>query len=329
MADQTAIADEKQKEEKPLGVEVREKSFQQILKEQQESRSKPADETPIETAEEKAAKEKEDEKKKAKDEDEAKSKQEADAKAETDRQEAIARKAADEVIAKQNEEKQKELDKAKAEEEARQQEQKLKPSWQVDPNAAKDAQGNPIPKSYDEIAAEAARIATEQATAAVEAREREKAAEAEKVAAEKTRNEEAIKTQQKDASDKLQSELDADISDLYAANKLPKIKDPKNENDPGVKEYRNLFETAQKVNAKRMAAGEPPIRSIKLIFYEHYKPLKQPAGHDAPVMGAEPNNGKELPDDKYIPARDRNKSMGQLLKEEAARITKKIGVRSN
>lgn len=311
---------------KPLGIEVRDKSFQQLLREQEEEKNKSADEKPLEpTEEEKKA----EEEKKLKEAEDAKTKEAADKKAEEEKQTAIATKAAEDVIKKQEEEKQKELDRIKAEEDEKRKQEALKPAWQTDPNAPKDKDGNPIPRSYEEITKEAARIAREETLAEIEVREKARQEEADKTAAQKTQTEEQQKAQQQALSDQLQKELDADLTDLYAGNKLPKIKDPKNENDPGIKEQRNLFETAQKVNAERMTKGLPPIRSIKLIYYEHYKPLKKPAGFDAPVLGAEPNQSDELPEDQYIPSRDRNKSIAQLVKEEAAKFAKKINIRGN
>lgn len=323
MADQTVITDPpEEKKEKPPVLEIREKSFQQLIKEQAGERSKPQD--PIETEEEKAAKVKEDEEKKAKDAEAAKVEQEANAKLEQDRQADLAKKAAEEVVKKQEEAKQAELDRVKAEESEKARLEALKPKF-----TGVDEKGNVTPKDYDEIVAETKRIAKEEVLAEIEAREKTRTEEANKIAQDKATTEEQVKAQRQAFDDQLQKELDADLNDLYAGNKLPKIKDPNNENDPGIKEQRNLFEIAQKVNADRMAKGEPPIRSIKLIYYEHYKPLAKPAGHDAPVLGAESSISNEPSDDKYIPSRDRNKSMAQLVKEEALKLAKKAGIRGN
>lgn len=312
-----------EKKEKPLGVEVREKSFHQILKEQQEEKQKAAD--PVETEEEKAAKAKakEAEEKKTKDEDEAKAKQEADRKLEDDRQAAIAKNAAEEVVKKQEEEKQRELDRVKAEEAEKERQEALKPKF-----TGVDEKGNAVPKSYEELAEESARVAEEKALTRLRAEQDEKDVKAKQEQEQQAQQTEQQKQAQKAAEDQLQAELDADLNDLYANNKLPKVVDPKDENDPGNKEFRNLFETAQKVNADRMAKGLAPIRSIKLIYYEHYKPLEKPAGSAAPVFGAEPVLNNQPSEDKYIPARDRNKSISQLVREEAVRLSKKVGIRS-
>jgi hypothetical protein len=317
------IDDKKErKEDKPLGVEVREKSFQQILKEQQETRGKSVEEVAGETAEEKEEKRKQAEEKKAQDEQAAKAKEEADRKVEEERQAALAREAADAVLKKQAEAQKQEQEKVTAQEEEKQRQEALKPKF-----SALDKDGNPIPKSYEEIVDEGARIGEERALARVRAEQQEKDAQKAEEEAAKLKTEEQQRTAQKTAEDQLQTELDADLKDLYANNKLPKVKNPNDENDLGNKEFRNLFETAQKVNAARMAKGEQPIRSIKLIYYEHYKPLAKPAGHDAPVLGGESTISTEPPEDKYIVSRDRNKSITQLVKEEAARLTKRMNVR--
>lgn len=315
-----------EKKDKPLGVEVREKSFQQILKEQQEERAKAVEE-PQEEEKVDDKSEKTPEVDTKAQEEEARKKEEEARQAEAARQAEIAKKAADEVVRKQEEERQKELDKVKTEEEAKKRQEELKPKWLTDPNAPKDQNGNPVPRTYEEIVAETERITREKLLAELEEKERVKQAEGERIAAEKAKTEEEQKAFQKAQEDQLQKEIDADLNDLYASGKLPKIKDPKDENDPGNKEFRNLFETAQKVNAERLAKGEAPIRSIKLIYYEHYKPLAKLAGHDAPVMGKESTISNEPPEDKYIVSRDRNKSITQLVREEAQRLQRKMGVR--
>lgn len=320
MSDKAVITDPEEKKDKPLIEEIRSKSFQELVNENAEERNKPQKEAPVEkSADEKA---KEEETTKAKEAEDAKAKEDA-AKQEADRQAALATKAAEEVVKKQEEEKQRELDKAKAEEAEKARQEALKPKF-----TGVDEKGNVTPKDYDELALESARIGEEKAYARIKAEQEAAATQAKQEQDQKTQAEEQAKEKRQALENQLQKELDSDLTDLYSANKLPKIKDPNNENDPGVKEQRNLFEIAQKVNAERMAKGEPPIRSIKLIYYEHYKPLEKPAGHNAPVLGAESSVSNELPEDKYIPSRDRNKSIEQLVKEEAIKFSKKIGIRS-
>lgn len=320
------ISDKKEEpKEKPIGIEVREKSFQQILQEQQAARTTPTDEKPELSEEDKKKQEDENA---AKDAQEAKEKIEAEEAAKK-RDEEIATKAAEETVKRQEEAKKKEEEKATAEAEAKKKEEALKPKWQTDPNAPKDEKGNPIPRSYDEIAAEAARIGKEEALAVFRAEQQaEKLRQAEDAQA-KLKTEEDRQAAEKAKLDQLQKEMDADLNDLYATNKLPKVKDEKDPNDLGMKEFKNLFETAQRVNAERMASGKAPIRSLKLIYYEHYKPLIEPAGKNAPVFGNESPVSHEAPEDRYIPARDRRKSMTQLFKEEAARQLRKVGVRGS
>ncbi len=312
--------EEEAKKEKPFIEQVREKSFSDILKEQSQptidTEAKPTQPTDEDTK-------KEEDEKAAKEAQEAKEKIEAE-EADKKRQEDIAAKAAQDVIEKQKAEEQAKTDKLKAEEDEKKRQEDLKPKF-----TGKDAEGKIVPASYEELTAESVRIAEELAKQEIRA---ELQAEKEQAKAEQdkaTQTVEQQKAQQKAFEDQLQKELDTDLNDLYAAGKLPKVTDPKNENDIGNREFKNLFETAQKVNAERMAKGEAPIRSIKLIYYEHYKPLEKPAGHDAPVFGNESPLGHEAPDDRYIPSRDRNKSMAQLVKEEAQRLSRKLNIRGN
>jgi hypothetical protein len=313
--------------EKPLLEDIRSKSVYDILREQKEARMK-ADETPAPTDDE--TKKKEEDERLAKEAEDAKEKVEAD-EASKKRDEEIAARASEAVIAKQKEEEQAKLDKQKAEEEEQKRQEALKPKF-----TGKDKDGNVTPKDYEEIAAEAARIAKEQAKEEIKA---EQAAEKEKERIDKEAQEQTVaqrEEQKKKFEEDLQKELDTDLKTIYAAGDLPKVKDPNNENDEGNREFKNLFETAKRVNAERLAAGKPLIRSMQVIRYgrdetgkPYYSPLKDLPGGDAPVLGAESTLSHDLPDDKYIPARDRHKSMAQLLKETADRAAKKMGVRGN
>lgn len=323
MPDEKVLTTEEQaaldKKEKPFIEQVREKSFSEILQEQ--SQPQKAEEKPTEPTNE--DKKKEEDEKAAKEAQDAKEKIEAE-EADRKRQEDIATKAAQDVVDKQKAEETAKSDAIKADEAEKKRLEDLKPKF-----TGKDKDGNTVPLSYEELHAEDVRVAKELAKEEIRA---ELKAEKDKEKAEADKQAQTVEQQkatQKSFEDQLQKELDADLNDLYANGKLPKVTDPKNENDIGNKEFKNLFETAQKVNAERMAKGEAPIRSIKLIYYEHYKPLGKLAGHDAPVMGNESPLGHEAPDDKYIPSRDRNKSMTQLVKEEYQRLTKRNNVRGN
>jgi hypothetical protein len=323
MADQTVITEEK-KEEKSIGQEVREKTFSQLLKEQ--ATAKPTEDTPTETlasesvpdtiAEDKSATEIEAKKQ----EEEKQQAQEAAKK----RDEELAAKAAEEVVKKQQQEKQAELDKAKAEENEKARLEALKPKF-----AGVDEKGNPVPKDYAELAEESARIATEKAKEEIRAEIAAKEAKTAEETEAKQQQEAAQKKAVQDREAAFAKELQDEEADLYAKNLMPKIKDPNNPKDPGIIARDALYKKAVEVNSERIAKGEPAIRSIKLIYYEHYKPAQKPAGYDAPVMGNESTISNELPDDKYIPARDRNKSYGQILKEEAAKAAAKFKIRGN
>jgi len=305
--------------EKPLLEEIREKSFDQLVRDQYN----PEDQAPQHTEETDEEKKKKDDEKRVQAD---KEKIESESRMAEERKwtEDIAQKAAQQVLEKQRSEEQEKLDKVKAEEDEKKRLEDLKPRF-----TGKDRDGNTVPLSYEELHAEDVRVAEERAVARIHA---ELKAVEETKQAEITRQTQTLeqqKSQQKSIEDQLQKELDSDLRDLYSANKMPKISDPKNENDPGNKEFKNLFETAQRVNGERMAQGLSPIRSIKLIYYEHYKPLAPPPGHDSPVFGNESTISSEPPADKYVVSRDRGKSMAQLVKEEAARLGKRLNVRGS
>jgi membrane protein involved in colicin uptake len=312
------------KEEKPLIEEIRDKSFEQILREQRNPVEEKKEEVVEPTEEEKKAKEEQE----AKDaEEKIKAEEAAQAKRDAD----IAAKAAQDVIDAQKKEEQEKADKVKQEEEEAKRQEDLKPKF-----TGKDKDGNVVPASYEELHAEDARVAAE--LAADKIRQELKDKEDAKNSQDETAKAEKVKQEaaQKGFEEQLQKELDEDLKAIYAAGDMPKITDPKDENELGNKEYKNLFETAQRINAKRAAEGKTLIRSIQTIRYgkdetgkPYYTPLAKPAGHDAPVLGSESTLSNELPEDQYIPSRDRGKSMTQLVKEEAQRLTRKLNIRGN
>jgi hypothetical protein len=73
------------------------------------------------------------------------------------------------------------------------------------------------------------------------------------------------------------------LNELYEGDKLPKVQDPKNEDDYGLRVKNALFKTVVDVNQKRIAEGKPA-KTIKEIFYEDFQPPRQQVpGADAPV----------------------------------------------
>lgn len=80
-------------------------------------------------------------------------------------------------------------------------------------------------------------------------------------------------------------------------------------------ERKELFQTMLDVNTARQKENKPPVTSIKEIFYEHYKPVKnqQPAGADAPVSSAKQSGiSSDEKEVNYI--KDvRNKSLIDIL----------------
>lgn len=335
MPDQTVITEDpkvKEKEEgkeKSIGQEVREKTFTQLLKEQQEA--KPQEEVDPTKPLEEENKAKEVEAAKAKEESEKKEKEQQEAKVRE--QEAIAKRIADELSARQAAERKAEDDRKAAEEAEKKRQEDLKPKF-----TGKDKDGNVVPSTYEEASLEGARIGKEQALEAMRKEQAEKEAATKATQEEEQKKQETIEAGKKAFNDQLQKEIDEDTQSLYAQDRLTKWtgKDPNDMSDPGVREHKAFIKKAVEVNAARIAKGETPIRSLKLIYYEHYLPEREkilkeingkPAGHDAPVMGNESTQTAGLPEDKYVPARDRKKSFAQIAKEEAQRLASKARIR--
>ena|SRR3990167_396099 len=138
------------------------------------------------------------------------------------------------------------------------------------------------PKDYDEIAQWATELAVKKQEA-VKAEEAEKAKEQEKEAAK-------LQTERAEAFNKY---WDTQLNELFEAGKLPKIEDPKNEDDIGIRARKSLFSKMIEVNEQRTKEGKEPIYSLKEIYYEH--PINEEPGMFAPVSvgrGAVPAEGE-------------------------------------
>ena len=76
---------------------------------------------------------------------------------------------------------------------------------------------------------------------------------------------------------------------------MPKIEDPKNEDDIGIRARKSLFSKMIEVNEQRTKDGKEPIYSLKEIYYEH--PINEEPGKSAPVSvgrGSVPTEGEEF-----------------------------------
>lgn len=181
----------------------------------------------------------------------------------------VAEEAARKVL-----EEQRVQEEAKKEPEPTEQE-KVYTEWQE-----KFTKENSRPPTY----LEAMEFVEERAVEKIEARQKAKEVEAQEV----------INQQQKAQEDerkRINTFVDDEMADLYAAGKLTKIVDPNNPSDQGVVERKALFEAWQEVNTKRRAEGKPEIISATRIHEFYYKkPSAQPAGQDAPIAGAQ-NSG--------------------------------------
>ena len=311
----------------PQVIQDRNKTFSQIIAEQQTA--KPTEETVEKTPEEVQKETEEAQVKQKEDEENVRKAKEEEKRAAAE----LAAQTAADVVQKQQQAQEEAKRKAlEAEEAEKRRQEALKPRF-----TAKDANGNPLPSSYEEATLEGARIGKEEALAEFEKRQAERDAKALE-AQQKQQEATAQKEQTAQAfSDQLKKDLDSDEAAIYAAGDLPKIKDPANEKDPGILAKNHLYETAQKVNAKRIAAGQPLIRSLQIIRYgrdesgkPYYTPLKtEVPGHDAPVLGSESAGTPEPEKSTYNVARDRRMSPAQIIADEARKAAKRLGIRGN
>lgn len=196
----------------------------------------------------------------------------------------LAAKAAEEALTKQRELEKKEREEAKKAEEAKLEEEKrkeaLKPKF-----TGKDKDGNPVPKSYEELAEESARIGREQALAEFEEKQRWEKEQARAAEAEKAKQEEEARQRMEEQSRALQSQIDEEVNELYSSGKLPRVVNKDDPNDPGNLALAELFKQGAELNQQRAKEGKPLITSLSRIYAVYYKPPKPPAGADAPIQG--------------------------------------------
>lgn len=98
--------------------------------------------------------------------------------------------------------------------------------------------------------------------------------------------------QEKTWTNELSALIDESFDELYSANKITKIKNPDDPNDPGVQEKVALVKTMYDVNVKRAAEGKRPIYDMARIHSIYYKPVnRQPAGANAMITNARSGSG--------------------------------------
>lgn len=173
-----------------------------------------------------------------------------------------------------------------------------------------------LPKDYKEIFNESQRIAEIKARRAYEEQRAKDKEEAE--AAQKTQEAAQQKAQQDEAkyAQQLEERVQRDIVELKEAQLL---------DDTTEKEF---LQFGIKLNTTRVKEGKPPISDVTKLFFLHYQPQKgktaapttQPAGADAPVVGAKVSHTTELPTDRYVYARDHKKSFRQIMQEGLNRV---------
>lgn len=109
----------------------------------------------------------------------------------------------------------------------------------------------------------------------------------------------------KEYYDAFEKEINDELTEMASAGILPKIKDINDEKDIGVVYRKALMDTMASVNAKRVQAGDYPIRSITRIHASHFKaPARQPSGADAPIGGSRSGTVTSTPEDEIDYFRD-------------------------
>lgn len=125
-----------------------------------------------------------------------------------------------------------------------------------------------------------------------------------------------IKSSNEDNAKKWNSYWDSQLEELTTTHKIPKVEDPKDKEDKGVKARQELFAAMVELNTERAAAGKPSITDLMNmnVFEKYQANHKQPAGFNAPVAGKVRSGGNQVEATAYTAA-DRKKSLGQILRE--------------
>jgi hypothetical protein len=156
---------------------------------------------------------------------------------------------------------------------------------------------NRTPKDYKEIAEEARQAALIEAKQMMEEREEAKARDQRESDERRMAQEKIVRDQEEKTKEVLNKRVEDQLNELYKLDKLPKIKDEKNNNDEGVIARNDFFKFGAEFNSKRLAQGLDPLFPLELAHYYHPK-SNQPAGADAPIMGnkapASDNNDSEI-----------------------------------
>lgn len=132
------------------------------------------------------------------------------------------------------------------------------------------------PKSYDELAENVTKVAL----ARLEEKMRLQAEE-------QKAKEEEQKNQLEEYNKQLNTIWDEQIYTLRATGKLPKVANPKDENDEGLKTQKDFWAQLHHYNQERNKEGKPIVTNLIEFYTIGYKPpRKEVAGADAPIIGA-------------------------------------------
>lgn len=233
----------------------------------------------------------------------------------------IAEDAATKAAEKTRKELQEELSKIKESDktlsEKKKAEDELISSW--------DKEGR-LPTDYKEVFNEAQRISEAKMRQTWEAREAERAQKDKEAKDTQERTQRESQEQLNKRTQEIQSRVNEELDELVSSKFLPPSKDGQMS-----KEAEDLLNFGIKMNTERAAKGEKPVDSLQRIYFMHYKPYleatgKKPtqvAGADAPVSGSKGSAHSEPPADKYVYARDHNRSFMDIARDGMKRMTGK------
>lgn len=137
--------------------------------------------------------------------------------------------------------------------------------------------GTPTPKDYDEIVAEARRLANEDFDTRYEARRSKEIEEYQKQATDQKKTQDERDAAQSQLQTVITNKINEELEELYTKKELSRDNEEMRQ---------DLFRQAAAFNAERVGKNLPPIDSITRFYHNYYKkPEQKVAGGDAPIAG--------------------------------------------
>lgn len=182
-----------------------------------------------------------------------------------------------------------------------------------------------LPNDYKEIFNEAARVGQAKARQEWEAKEAARTqAEAQKKH-ETEASQTAILEENKQRQEMINARLTRELEELYQSKIITRPISGKPETE---QEENDFLSFGIALNKERLARGEAQVDSLASLYLNYYKPsldakgakATQPAGGNAPVLGAKGAPQADLPEDTFVYARDHKKSLREIAQDQMRRI---------